>query len=164
MVKCRYFCHSNDLGHVQVLSLVTQHWYIKTRQARQISRQEKPSDSCRPGWVTLKQDPLRRAQPGVTSALQSGRKTSKTRLVQPLALCSSLSHCSAKLHGGPLKTWPAVACSIGLCRLYGDWKWNIAGIVKEVKAKVWFYLEMGKYYVDVPHRVLQIHLSLTEII
>lgn len=102
------FSTYNDLGYVQVLCLVTQHWHIKRRQTRQIRRGERLSDSWLPGWVTLLRDPLRGAQPWVTSVPQSGRKTSNTRPVQPPPLCSSLSCCSPELHGGSLKTVPAV--------------------------------------------------------
>lgn len=70
----------SDLGYVQVLCLLTQHWHIKRRQIR---REERLSDSCLPGRVTLLRDPLRGAQPWVTSVPQSGRKTSNTRPVQP---------------------------------------------------------------------------------
>lgn len=102
------FSTYSDLGYVQVLCLLTQHWHIKRRQTSQIRREERLFDSCLPGWVTLLRDPLRRAQPWVMSVPQSGRKTSNTRPVQPPPLCSSLSCCSPELHGGSLKTIPAV--------------------------------------------------------
>lgn len=59
--------------------LVTQHWHIKRRHTRQIRWEERLLDSCLPGWVTLLQDPLRGAQPWVTSLPQSGRKDFKRR-------------------------------------------------------------------------------------
>lgn len=71
------FSTYSDLGYVQVLCLVTQHWHIKKRHAREIRREERPSDSCLPGWVTLLWDPLRGAQPWVTSVPQSGREDFK---------------------------------------------------------------------------------------
>lgn len=67
----------SDLGYVQVLCLLTQHWHIKRRQTRQIRREERLSDSCLPGRVTLMRDPLRGAQPWVTSVPQLGRKNFK---------------------------------------------------------------------------------------
>lgn len=60
-----------------MLRLVTQHWHIKRRQTRQIRREERLSDSCLPGWVTLLRDPLRGAQPWVMSVPQSGRRDFK---------------------------------------------------------------------------------------
>lgn len=71
------FSTYGDLGYVQVLCLVTQQRHIKRRQTGQIRREERLSDSCLPGWVTLLRDPLRGAQPWVTSVPQSGRKDFK---------------------------------------------------------------------------------------
>lgn len=74
------FSTYNDLGYVQVLCLVTQQWHIKRRQTRQIRREERLPNSCLPGWVTLLWDPLRGAQPWVTSVPQSGRKDFKHKV------------------------------------------------------------------------------------
>lgn len=90
------FSTYGDLGYVQVLCLVTQQRHIKRRQTRQIRREERLSDSCLPGWVTLLRDPLRGAQPWVTSVPQSGRKdfkhkacTTSTPLAAPFLLLFS---------------------------------------------------------------------------
>ena len=103
------FSTYDDLGYVQVLCLVTQHWHIKRRQTRQIRREGRLSDSCLPGWVTLLRDPLRGALPWVTSVAQSGRTDFKHEAcTTSTPSCSSLSCCSPELHGGSLKTIPAV--------------------------------------------------------
>lgn len=95
-----------------MLCLVTQRWHIKRRHTRQIRREKRLSDSCLPGWVTLLRDPLRGAQPWVTSFPQSGRKDFKHKTcTTPHPSFSSLFCCSPELHGGSLKTIPAVTTS-----------------------------------------------------
>lgn len=106
------FSPYSDLGYVQALCLVTQHWHIKRRHTRQIRREKRLLDSCLPGWVTLLRDPLRGAQPWVTSLPQSGRIDFKHKTcTTPHPSFSSLFCCSPELHGGSLKTIPAVTTS-----------------------------------------------------
>lgn len=101
-----------DLGYMHVVCFVTQHWHIKGRHTRQKRREERLSDSCLHGWVTLLQDPLRGAKPWVTSVPQSGRKDFKHKTcTTPQPTFSSLFCCSPELHRGSLKSIPAVTTS-----------------------------------------------------